>query len=139
MKIAVPIWNGRVSSAFDFSHSLLLVEVEGGTESGRSEVALPARSIAEKANQLKSLDVDLLICGAISRPLASLVASSGIRILPYVVGQVDEILAAYLNDRLFQPQFVLPGAWPGARNGFRRRRRGRRARYQGGTGPQELF
>jgi len=128
MKIAIPIWNGCVSSAFDFSHSLLLVEMENGTESERSEVSLSTRSIAEKANQLKDLGVDILICGAISRPLASLVASSGIRILPYVAGHVDDILEAYLNDRLLQPQFVLPGCWPGARKGFRRRRQGRRAR-----------
>lgn len=128
MKIAIPIWNGYISSAFDFSHSLLLVEVENGTELERSEVSLSARSIPEKANQLRYLGAELLICGAISRPLASLVSSSGIRILPYVAGQVDEVLKAYFDDRLFEPQFMLPGCWPGARKGFRRKRRGRRAR-----------
>jgi predicted Fe-Mo cluster-binding NifX family protein len=128
MKIAIPTWNGCVSSAFDFSHSLLLVEVENDTESERAEMSLSAQSIPEKANQLKALGVELLICGAISRPLASLVASSGIRILPYVVGRVDEILEAYLDNRLFEPQFILPGSWAGARKGFGRRRRARRSR-----------
>ena len=127
MKIAIPIWNGNVSSAFDFAHSLLLVEVENNAESNRSEISLPAQSIPEKANQLKTLGVDILICGAISRQLASLIASSGIRILPYVAGQVDEILQAYLNDRLLESRFALPGSWPGARKGFRRRRRANRA------------
>jgi predicted Fe-Mo cluster-binding NifX family protein len=129
MKIAIPIWNGCVSSVFDFSRSLLLVDVEGNTESKRSEMPLPAQSIPEKANQLRTLGVDLLICGAISRPLASLIVSSGIRVLPYVAGRVDEILEAYFSDKLLQPQFALPGSWPGARRGFRRRRRVRRSRH----------
>ena len=129
MKIAIPIWNGCVSSVFDFSRSLLLVDVENSTESKRSEIPLQAQSIPEKANQLRTLGVDLLICGAISRPLASLIASSGIRVLPYVAGQVDEILEAYLSDKLLQPQYALPGSWPGARRGLRRRRRARRSRH----------
>jgi predicted Fe-Mo cluster-binding NifX family protein len=128
MKIAIPIWNDSVSSAFDFSHTLLLVELENGREARRSEMPSPARSISEKANQLKTLGADVLICGAISRPLASLVRASGIKVLPYVVGQIDEILEAYLTGRLVQPQFILPGSWPGARRGFRRRCRTRRAR-----------
>jgi len=128
MKIAIPIWNGCVSSAFDFSHTLLLVELEGDHEVKRSEISLPAQSVPEKANELKTLGVDVLVCGAISRPLASLVRASGIKLLPYVMGQVDEIVAAYLADRLVQPQFILPGSWPGARRGFRRRCRVRRAR-----------
>jgi predicted Fe-Mo cluster-binding NifX family protein len=130
MKIAIPIWKGCVSSAFDFSHTLLLVELENGREAKRSEVASPACSISEKANQLKTLGADVLICGAISRLLASLVRASGIEVLPYVVGQVDEILDAYLTGRLVQPQFILPGSWPGARRGFHRRCRTRRARRQ---------
>jgi predicted Fe-Mo cluster-binding NifX family protein len=135
MKIAIPIWNGYVSSAFDFSHTLLLVELEDGREAKRSEIASPAYSISEKANQLKTLGADVLICGAISRPLATLVRASGIKVLPYVVGQVDEILHAYLTSRLVQPQYILPGSWPGARKGFHRRCRARRARGQNSSRP----
>jgi predicted Fe-Mo cluster-binding NifX family protein len=127
MKIAIPIWNDRVSSAFDFAHKLLLVDIECGHETGREEISLLPESIPEKANRLKTLGVKVLICGAISRSLASQVKASGVKVLPYVVGQVDEILEAYLTDKLVQPQFVLPGSWPGARRGFRRRRRSHRS------------
>ncbi len=130
MKIAIPVWNGCVSSAFDFSHTLLVVELENGRETKRSEVSSPVRSVPEKANQLKTLGIEVLICGAISRPLASLVRASGIEVLPYVVGQVDQIVEAYLMGRLLQQQFTLPGSWPGARRGFRRRCRARRVRKQ---------
>ena len=128
MKLAIPIWNDRVSSAFDFAHRLLLVDIERGRETSRSEVPFSPESDPEKVNSLKSLGVEVLICGAISRSLASQVRSSGIKILPYVVGQVDEVLKAYLTGRLIHPKFALPGSWPGARRGFCRRRRGPRVR-----------
>ena len=99
MKIAIPIWNGSVSSAFDFAHRLLLVDMVNGRETGRSEISLPPESIPERANRLKTLGAEVLICGAISRPLASLVAASGTKVLPYVVGQVDEILKAVADHR----------------------------------------
>ena len=128
MKLAIPIWNDRVSSAFDFAHRILLVDVENDRETGRSEIPFPPESDPEKANRLKTLGVEVLICGAISRSLASQVRASGIKVLPYVVGQADEVLKAYLTGRLIQPQFALPGSWPGARKGFRRRRRSPRVR-----------
>ena len=128
MKLAIPIWDGRVSSAFDFAHRLLLVDIERGRETGRSEIPFSSESDPEKANRLKTLGVEVLICGAISRSLASQVRASGIKVLPYVVGQADEVLKAYLTGRLIQPQFALPGSWPGARRGFCRRRRSPRVR-----------
>jgi predicted Fe-Mo cluster-binding NifX family protein len=129
MRIAIPTWNGRVSSAFDFAHRVLLVDIEDGRETGRSEVSFPPESDPEKARRLKALSAEVLICGAISRSLASQVGTSGIRVLPYVVGPVDQILEAYLAGKLVQPQFTLPGCWPGARKGLSRRRRARRSRH----------
>lgn len=126
MKIAIPIWRGRVSCAFDFAHRILLVNVENGSETGRSEIPFPPESDPEKVNVLKSLGVEVLICGAISRWLALQIRASGIKVLPYVVGQTDEVLNAYLTGNLIRPKFVLPGSWPGSRRGFCRGRRKRR-------------
>ena len=126
MKIAIPVWNGYVSTVFDFAHRLLLVDIQDGCETGRSEISLSQESIPERAGRLRSLRVDVLICGAISRPLAYMIMASEIRVLSYVSGRVDEVLEAYTTGRLIEPQFVLPGCWPGARKGFRRGRRWRR-------------
>jgi len=128
MKIAIPIWNGYVSSAFDFAHRLLLLEIQNGSETKRSEISLDPESITQRAARLKTLGADVLICGAISRSLASMVTASGIKVLPYTVGPVDEVIKAYLTDKLAQPQYVLPGFWPGARKGFRRGYQCRRGR-----------
>jgi predicted Fe-Mo cluster-binding NifX family protein len=130
MKIAIPIWNGFVSSVFDFAHRLLLVDIENGREVNRCEVDLKAESLPQRAGSLKNLGVDVLVCGAISRSLADMVAASGIQVLPFVTGRVSEVLQAYTTGQLVQPQFAMPGFWPGARKGFRGWRQ--RKRWQGG-------
>jgi len=130
MKIAIPVWNGFVSSVFDFAHRLLMVDVQNGREVSRSEVPLTSESIPQRAGRLRTLGVGVLICGAISRPLMYMLTGSGIEVLPYVTGPVDEILQAYITGRLGQPQFILPGFWPGARSGFRRWQQ--RRRWRGG-------
>ena len=130
MKIAIPLWNDCVSNVFDFAHRLLLVEIENGKEISRSEVELKAESLPQRAGSLKNLGVDVLICGAISRALACMVAASGTEVLAFVTGRVDDVLEAYLTGQLVKPEFTMPGYWTGAREGFGRGRQ--RCRWRGG-------
>ena len=130
MKIAIPIWEDCVSNVFDFAGKLLLVEIESGKEISRSEVLLESQSLSQRVGKLKSLEVDVLVCGAISRVLANMVTASGIQVLPYVTGSIDDVLQAYLTGQLVKPEFSMPGCWPGARRGFGRRRRG--CQWRGG-------
>jgi len=99
MKIAIPIYNDSVSNVFDFATRLLLVDIENGKEANRSEVALESQSLSQRTGQIKNLEIDVLVCGAISRVLANMVTTSGIQVLPYVTGQVDDVLQAYLTGR----------------------------------------
>ena len=128
MKVAIPVWNGCVSSAFDFAHRLLVVDIENAKVVESSEVELSAESLPQRAVNLKNLGVDVLICGAISRALACMVTACGIEVLAFVTGRVDDVLRAYLTGQLVKPQFTMPGCWPGARKDFRGWRRGRRRR-----------
>jgi predicted Fe-Mo cluster-binding NifX family protein len=129
MKIAIPVWNGFVSSVFDFAHYLLVVDVKGKQEINRWQIQLAQQVIPQRVNQLISSGIEVIICGAISRPLAATLTASNIKIIPFVSGSVDEVLEAYLDNRLAEPQFLQPGCWPGARKSFgcgsgRRHRRG---------------
>ncbi|TSA55382.1 MAG: hypothetical protein D4R45_02455 [Planctomycetaceae bacterium] len=122
MKVALPVWQGQVSSVFDFAHKLLVIELKNGGETDRQEVVLVEQSGPERAAMLKQLGVGVLICGAISRPLAEMINGSGIQVLPFVKGSAEQIINAYKARQLSQPQYIMPGFWPGARRSFRRRR-----------------
>ena len=78
MKIAIPIYNNNVSNVFDFAHKLLLVEIENDKEATRSEVVLESQLLPKRVGQLKNLEVNILVCGAISRVLANMVTALGI-------------------------------------------------------------
>jgi len=119
--LAIPVWDDRVATTFDFARGLLVVEADGEREVSRREVRLDEEPIERKARRIRDLAVQVVVCGAISRPLAGLISQAGVRVYPLVAGQVDEVVAAYLCDRLSDPRFLQPGCSPGARRRWRRR------------------
>ncbi|KPK75879.1 MAG: hypothetical protein AMJ79_09200 [Phycisphaerae bacterium SM23_30] len=128
MKVAISVWQNKISSVFDFADKLLLIDLENGIEKSRKEITLTEQSGPERAARLRRLGVHVLICGAISRALAEMLTSSGIQVLSFLAGSTEQILAAYKTGNLSLPQYALPNVWVGAPRGFRRRRarRGRR-------------
>lgn len=117
--VAIPVWEGEVSTTFDFARKLLVVEVDGGREISRKEVILGDEFVERKARIMRDLAVEVVVCGAISQPLAQAVSQAGIRIIPYVCGHSTMVLGAYLCGRLAEPQFLQPGCRPGARRRWR--------------------
>jgi predicted Fe-Mo cluster-binding NifX family protein len=124
MRVAIANWNGRVSPVFDTAAQVLVVDVEEACERCRREEALTESLPAWRVRRLLELGVEVLICGAVSRPLATLLAGAGIRVVPWIAGPVDAVLAAYLAGRLTHPQWTMPGCACGQR-GPSGRRRGR--------------
>ncbi len=118
--IAIPIWRERVSTVCDFSRRVLLVDVQGNREISRRQVLLSDEPALQRATRFKRLGVRVLICGAISQPLAWFVTQAGIKVVPFVSGRVDEVLTAHLSGRLTDPRFLLPGSPPAERRRFRR-------------------
>jgi predicted Fe-Mo cluster-binding NifX family protein len=121
MRVAIPVWQERVSPVFDASRSLCLVSFdEAGREDGRQTVEVQAAYPSQRVTLLMDLQVDALICGAISAPLAEMVASAGIRLIPFVAGEAEAVLSAFMRGELPSPAYTMPGC--GGRR--RRRRRG---------------
>ncbi len=117
--LAIPVWQGNVSTTFDFAHELLVVEADGRREISRQVVSLGEKTVARMVRVLRDLAVQVVVCGAVSRRLAEAVSRAGIRIVPHVSGEVDHVLGAYLCDHLSEPRFLQPGCCPGARRRWR--------------------
>jgi len=133
MKVAIPTWQGRVSPVFDVAGQLLLVEMDGSCERTRREIALAEEQPEARVERLAQLHVDTLICGAISRPLESLLADRGIEVIARVCGEVDEILVAFAAGAVRSEQFAMPGCCgqPKRRRQQGRCRRGGRMQAKG--------
>ena len=109
MKLAMPVADSRVSAALDFARQLLLVEYEHGREVRRATIALQEQIPMNRARKLARLGVDVLICGAISRPLSEHLEAAGIQVIPFVSGTSDEVLLAYRTNSLDSVHFLMPG------------------------------
>ena len=130
MKIAIPTWNHHVSTVCDFSDRVLIVTVESNHMTDRTFVPFFERTILEKAARLQQLGVQVLLCGAVSKPLERMLVASGIRVIPFLRGTLDDALDAYLKGYLDDPRFNLPGCSSGRRC-RRGKGMGRRGRYGG--------
>jgi predicted Fe-Mo cluster-binding NifX family protein len=121
MRVALAVWRGRISPVFDVSRKILVLDVHNGIVTGRKEETLEEVDPVRKAGKLSEWKVRKLICGAISRPLAALFAAYGIRTIPFVAGNAEEVIEAFLAGALPNRRMAMPGCC-----GQRRRFRGGR-------------
>jgi len=110
MKIALPVWQNRISPVFDFAHALIIVEIEThGVRSKRHLPVDPHSPPFSQAANLSSLGVETLICGAVSQMLEDMITSYGIRVISAVSGDIDEVLQAHLKGTLSTAKYRIPG------------------------------
>lgn len=109
MKVAMPQWQGRISPVFDAASRLLLIDMENNIQTGRMVLKMPPEDALSRAQRLEWLGVDTLICGAISSAMATAIVSAGIEIFACACGPVDGVFKAFLENRLANPNFLLPG------------------------------
>jgi predicted Fe-Mo cluster-binding NifX family protein len=115
VKLALPVWNSRVSPVFDVAGKVLLVDVLGGEPAWSEEHTFQG---FDRVTSLVELGADVLICGAISVELEERLLGSGVDVVAEVRGSVEDVIRAYLVDRLAQPELSMPGC-------YSRRRRAR--------------
>jgi predicted Fe-Mo cluster-binding NifX family protein len=109
MKIAVPYWNGRGATVCDAADEMVLIEnLPEGDRVQRMEFP-KGLSPLHRADHLKDLAIDVLICGALSRSMAHRVEASGIRLVSFVRGPVEEVVNAFREGRLDRECYLLPG------------------------------
>jgi predicted Fe-Mo cluster-binding NifX family protein len=114
-RIAIPVWEGRVSPVFDAASTLLVCQLRDKNEIARFETCLDEKFLTRRASRMEGLGIDTLICGAISRLFHNLLADSGIEVISWVSGTAEEVLKAYLDGTLSQPRFSMPGR-PGSKD-----------------------
>ena len=118
-RLARPAWQDAVSTTCDFARNLLIVDFGGDREISRHKVDVPDEGPVQRAARIEALLVQEVVCGAISRPLATALAQAGIHVFPFVAGSVEDVLAAHLSGRLGEPTFLLAGCQPGSRHKWR--------------------
>lgn len=130
MLIGITNWNGSVSPVFDVADELWIVDTLSGAGAKGKRALLKRTGPFEKAREIKEQGVDLLVCGAISRRFENALASAGVRVLPFMCGNIENILSDLLNGKAVDDSFLMPGA-QGRRRRSRFRNRGAKDRTGG--------
>jgi len=111
MKTAFAHWENRIAPVFDTARRICVVESESGRVVRQTQETLPVELPVRKALRLMDLGVGVLVCGAISRPIHGLVAAYGIRVIPFVAGDLQEVIRAWLDGTLECGAFAMPGCF----------------------------
>lgn len=117
MKVAVTVWEDRISPVFDASRRLLIAEIENDRVTDRSYVFFDPGRPANLAKTLAMLDVPVLICGAVSEAPATSINAGGITLIPFIAGEVDRVLEVYAKGSPLAPTFAMPGCHGGINRG----------------------
>jgi len=117
MNTAFAVWENRIAPVFDVARQLYIVEVESGKVIRETQQELTDEIPAKRALLLSDLDIGTLVCGAISRPLQLMLIGYGIQVIPFIAGDLQEIIQAWLSGRLGQNNFTMPGC---CRKGYHR-------------------
>ena len=109
MKVALTIWQERISPVFDSAQMLLIADIQDSKVTKRRlEPFFPSRPkhLVDRLNELK---VKVVICGAITEVPAIVIEAGGIELIPFIGGLTEEILGNYARGIAIIPKFLMPG------------------------------
>lgn len=109
MKAAFTEWHGRIAPVFDVAGTVLMVETGRSGNTRERVVGLPLGSSSAKVAFLTEHEVDILVCGAISRQVQGMAEAGGIQVQPFVAGEIRDIVAAWMCGNLDQVSYSMPG------------------------------
>ena len=109
MRVAVSIWEDKVSPVLDTATTLFVIESETQKKRSCFEVFLIKKDISQRCSFIRKLEIDVLICGAVSRLFSEMLKASGIKIISGISGPAEDVIEAYLNGNLLKPKFLMPG------------------------------
>lgn len=117
VRVAIPIWQERVSPVLDVASRLLVVTCRAGKPVRRKEFLLSQLSPEALAESVAELGVDVLLCAALSESLFRSLERRGVRVRPHLCGDVEPLLRAFIQGGVRRSEFRMPGCWGWHLNG----------------------
>lgn len=124
MRIAISHWQNSIAPVFDVSASLLLVDAEDNLVKAYKNVRLNYDLPFARARELIDLEVEVLICGAISQTLRMAISGQNIPIISNIFGPLDDVLLRCISGELTSDDTDTSSFCDKRQQRKRRRRRG---------------
>jgi predicted Fe-Mo cluster-binding NifX family protein len=108
-RTAISYWDGRVAPVFDTAPLLRVLETDSGEIVHDSLEVLPDELPLQRTLRLIELGIGTLVCGAISLPMRELIAAYGIEVIPFVAGDLEDVVRAWIRGGFKPLAWAMPG------------------------------
>jgi predicted Fe-Mo cluster-binding NifX family protein len=116
MRTAFSLWNDRIAPVFDVARHLWIVDATEGCIISQTGRRFSSDEPQERALRLTTLQVEQLVCGAISRSAHDALTERGIRVVSFIAGDLEHVIHACLSDQLSNGLLNMPGYHRGKRH-----------------------
>ena len=138
MKVAITIWENRISPVFDSSRMLLIAEIKDAKVIDKKYMTFNPEMPSYLIDNLNRMDIAVLICGAVSEIPAKMIEAGGISLIPFVAGHADEVLASYAKETKISSGFLMPGCKNDNDSKSQRSGKGKQRKRKGGQRKRKL-
>ena len=104
MRVAIPRMGESVAPCFEYCATMALFTVSGNVVTDQVDFPLHSREPFDRVRLLRDQKVDTIICGGVQDHYEDALRASGIRVISWVSGSVDDLLGLFLRGQL------VPGA-----------------------------
>jgi predicted Fe-Mo cluster-binding NifX family protein len=109
MKAAFAFLDDRIAPVFDTARRMQIVVTDGKQILSETQSPIPEEDALKRVKCLSDQGVEILVCGAVSTPLCQLLGSYGIKLIPFVAGNLRDVIQAWLKGELGQASYAMPG------------------------------
>jgi predicted Fe-Mo cluster-binding NifX family protein len=101
IKVAIPLFNNRVSPRFEFAPTLLVVTIENDQVLEKKELNLQSYDLLQRSSLLRKMGLDILICGGIQGFITRSLSLTNVQVIAPVAGEAEAVLQLFLEKNLF--------------------------------------
>jgi len=100
MKVAIPRFEEKVAPCYEYSATIAIFTLDGGEVASQADFRLESRNVFDRLRLLRDQQVDVLICGGVQNTFEDMLKASGVHVISWVSGSVEDLLQQYLRGEL---------------------------------------
>jgi predicted Fe-Mo cluster-binding NifX family protein len=100
VKVAIPRFGESIAPCFEYSATIAIFLIEDNQVKSQTDFALQSQRAFDRVRLLRDQGVDTLICGGVQDRFEDLVKATGINVISWVSGNVEELLNQFLCGKL---------------------------------------
>lgn len=100
MRVAVATMDERVAPCLEYCSTITVYQVDGARVVERLPIPVRSTDSFDRVRLLRDQRVSVLICDGLQAAYETALRASGIRVIPWVSGSVEDVMTLFLAGRL---------------------------------------